>query len=180
MAGARWVRLLGMTVLLVMFYFLVPVDADPKGGLVLRTFLALVMFGALGAVVLSQVRLVIADTERHLDGLLLAIALVWVVFALTYYVLSRHQADQVADLETRLDSLYFTASTILTIGFGDVHAVGQTARALVLVQMAFDVVFVTAAAQVVSGRLRGRATARAGGARNATPAPRWDEPGAPR
>src|SRR4051812_33865349 len=150
-----------MMLLLVLFYFLVPVDANPVGGLALRTTAALVAFVALGAIVLAQVRLVIADPEHQLHGLLLAIALVWVLFSLAFYVMSRHQPDQIDGLGTRLDALYFTASTILTIGYGDVHAVGQTARALVLVQMAFDVVFVTAAAQVISGSLRRRTTARA-------------------
>jgi voltage-gated potassium channel len=179
-AGARWLRLLGMTILLVMFYFLVPISADPTGGLVLRSTAALVVFTALGAVVVGQVRLVMADTEHHLDGLLLAIALVWVTFSLTYYVMSLQQPDQVDGLDTRLDALYFTASTILTIGFGDVHAVGQAARALVLVQMGFDVVFVTAAAQVISNRLRGRTTARAGLTAERTKAQRWNRPRGPR
>ena len=180
MAAARWIRLLGMTTLLVMFYFLVPVDAHPSGGLALRGVGALVVFVALGAVVVGQVRIVLTDTERHLDGLLLAILLVWAVFSLAYYVMARHQPGQMADLSTRLDALYFTASTILTIGFGDVHAVGQAARVLVLVQMGFDVVFVTAAAQVISGRLRHRATARSGLAAGPTTAQRWDEQDEPR
>lgn len=159
-AGARWFRLLGMTALLVVFYFLVPVDSDPRGGLVLRTLLALILFAVLGAIVLVQVRQVIADSERHLDGLILAMVLVWVLFSLAFYITSRQEPTEVAGLHTRLDALYFTASTILTIGFGDIHAAGQTARALVLLQMAFDVVFVTAAAHLVSRRLRSRAVAR--------------------
>jgi preprotein translocase subunit YajC len=165
-----------MTTLLVLFYFLVPVDADARGGLLVRTIAAFLVFAALGAVVLAQVRLVLLDSEHHLDGLLLSIAMVWVLFSLVYYVMARQQPDQVAGLDTRLDSLYFTASTILTIGFGDVHAVGQAARTLVLVQMAFDVVFVTAAAQVVSGRVRGRTAARVGSLRSAQ---RPDEPPQP-
>jgi len=160
MSGARWFRLLAVTALLVVFYFLVPVSSDPRGGLALRTVLALAAFVALGAVVLVQVRHVVADSERHLDGLLLAMALVWVVFSLAFYIISRHEPAEIAGLHTRLDALYFTASTILTIGFGDIHAAGQTSRALVLVQMAFDVVFVTAAAHLVSRRLRSRAVAR--------------------
>ena len=179
-AGARWFRLLGMTALLVVFYFVVPVDSAPRGGLVLRTVLALALFAALAAIVVVQVRLVVGDSERHLDGLILAMALVWVLFALTFYVAARQAPAEVAGLHTRLDALYFTASTILTIGFGDIHAVGQTARALVLLQMAFDVVFVTAAAHVVSRRLRSRAVARhrqpgpprrRGAASSADPAP---------
>jgi hypothetical protein len=151
-----------MTTLLVVLYFVVPVDSDPRGGLVLRTVLALTVFVALGAIVVVQVRQVVVDSERHLDGLILAMALVWVLFSLAFYITARHEPAEVAGLHTRLDALYFTASTILTIGFGDIHAAGQAARALVLVQMAFDVVFVTAAAHLVSRRLQRRAAERRG------------------
>jgi voltage-gated potassium channel len=174
MTAARWLRVLGMTTLLVLLYAVVPVDTNPAGGLVLRTVLAVVVFAALGAAVIGQLRLVVSDPERHLDGLIFAIALVWILFSLAFYVISRHQPDQVDGLHTRVDALYFTASTILTIGYGDVHAVGQTARILVLLQMGFDVVFVTAAAQVVSGRVRRRAAARAGLTEQLD-----DDPGAP-
>jgi hypothetical protein len=151
---------LGVTALLVVFYFLVPVESNPTGGVALRAALALVTFVALGATMVVQVRDVVADPERHLDGLLLAMALVWVLFSLAFYITARHQPAQVVGLDTRLDALYFTASTILTVGFGDIHAAGQLARGLVLVQMAFDVVFITAAAQLVSRRIRSRAAAR--------------------
>jgi voltage-gated potassium channel len=60
------------------------------------------------------------------------------------------------DLHTRTDALYFTLSTLTTIGFGDVHAVGQVARVLVIVQMIFDVVFVAAVAATLRGHLSSR------------------------
>jgi voltage-gated potassium channel len=82
--------------------------------------------------------------------------LVVVVFAVGYYVLDLSAPGQMADLHTRTDALYFTLSTLTTIGFGDVHAVGQLARVLVIIQMVFDVVFVTAVVATLRGRVRTR------------------------
>jgi hypothetical protein len=49
---------------------------------------------------------------------------------------------QMAGLSTRTDALYFTLSTMTTIGYGDVHAEGQVARALVCGLIVFNVVVV--------------------------------------
>ncbi len=160
MRPARWVRLAAVTALFLAVYFVVPVSADPHGGPVLRAVVTVVLFLLLAASVVTQLRLSVADEAHHLDGLITAIIAVWVVFALTFYVLATRQHGQVAGLETRLDSLYFTASTMLTIGYGDVHATGQVARGLVLLQMLFDVVFVATAAGMISSRVRTAAVRR--------------------
>lgn len=157
MQAARWAHLVATTALVLALYFLAPVEADPVGGIVIRFVLASLVFAALAASVVIQVRLALADESRRLDGLVTAIVCVWVVFALSFYALADRQADQVAGLETKVDSLYFTASTMLTVGYGDVHATGQLARGLVLLQMLFDVVFVAAAAGTVSAHLRRQA-----------------------
>ena len=156
MDAARWVRLIGLVLLLLALYFAVPVETDPYGGPVLRTVLAALILAALAAAVIVQVRLSLADEDRHLDGLIAAIAAVWIVFALAFYLLAIHQHGQVDGLETKLDALYFTASTMLTIGYGDVHATGQLARGMVLIQMLFDVVFVAIAVATLNARLKSR------------------------
>ena len=59
------------------------------------------------------------------------------------------------------DALYFTMTTLLTIGYGDIHATGQFARALVLVQMVFNVVILATGASTIGHQLRNRAAAAA-------------------
>jgi NADH:ubiquinone oxidoreductase subunit 2 (subunit N) len=160
------VRLGALLTLLITLYFVVPVSENDRGDPVVRALASLLVLVALAATVLVQVRMSAGDPNRHVDGLVIVIVLVWLVFSLAFYLMAQRRPDQVADLHTRLDGLYFAASTMLTIGYGDVHATGQAARALVLVQMLFDVVFVGIAVTMLTTRIRNRAAeAREGQAR---------------
>jgi hypothetical protein len=162
MQAARWARLVGIAVLVLALYFAIPIEPDPRGGPVLRVVIAVLVFAGLAAAVLGQVRLSLADENRRLDGLVVAILCVWIVFSLAFYALAVHEEGQVDGLRTRVDSLYFTASTMLTVGFGDVHATGQLARVLVLLQLLFDVVFVATAASTLSAHVRRKVNERQG------------------
>jgi voltage-gated potassium channel len=76
---------------------------------------------------------------------------------------------QFADLHTRTDALYFNVSTLATVGFGDVHAQAELARAAVTVQIVFNLVFLGGAVSIISGFMRNRATTRARSARAPSP-----------
>ncbi|MGI5164279.1 potassium channel family protein [Spirillospora sp. CA-253888] len=99
------------------------------------------------------------QVRRALDGgrilaeqmalLLTVVALVVGFFAAVYFLL----AAQFSGIDTRLDALYFAMTTLATTGFGDVVAVGQAARAAVVVQMGFDLLIVTTALTVVGNAL---------------------------
>ncbi len=71
-------------------------------------------------------------------------------FAYVYAVLARALPGQFAGIDDRIDSLYFSVTTLATVGFGDVHAVGDGARVVVTVQMIFDLVYVGTAVRVLS------------------------------
>ncbi len=65
---------------------------------------------------------------------------------------------QFAQLHDKTDALYFNVSTLATVGFGDVHPVGQLARAAVTLQIVFNLVFLGAAVSMITGFFRtGRA-----------------------
>jgi hypothetical protein len=159
--GERWLGLLGLVTLMTSLYFGFPVERDPWGGLALRTVAAALLLAALAMGVVVQLRRSVSDAERRVNGLVGAIVAVLLVFALAFFALSVHQPEEIGGIRTRVDALYFSASTMMTIGYGDVHAVGQTARALVLVQMVFDAIFVAAAAGLLSARVRRVASERA-------------------
>jgi voltage-gated potassium channel len=160
MAAIRWVRLAAALALVLGAYAVVPTQDPFHTGSLARLATVLVLLLGSAWVMIRQLRLSAYDGERNIDGLMLAVVIMTVTFALTFYLLELRDPGQVAGLNTKVDSLYFTASTILTIGYGDVHAAGQAARVLVLVQMVFDVVFVATAATMLTTRIRRAASAR--------------------
>ncbi|WP_446225603.1 potassium channel family protein [Nocardia sp. IBHARD005] len=92
----------------------------------------------------------------QVDGLLLLVCIVGVVFALFYYRLQQLRPDQFVGLETRTDALYYTLVTLGTVGFGDVHAVGQVARIATMVQIVFDLVVLGTLLTIITTSVTGR------------------------
>ena len=151
----------------VVAYYAVPVDELPSSWDIAVVTLALV--AGLGLVVwvgVRQVRLLAhhqaGDPSVRLDGLALVVIVVVPLFALGFYAIERADGGQFADLETKTDALYFTVSTLATVGFGDVHATGQASRALVAVQIVFNLVVVAALASVLTSQLRARVAEQSG------------------
>jgi len=75
------------------------------------------------------------------------------LFAATYLSIAEY-ADQISGMSTPLDSVYFTMTTLMTIGFGDIAAQGQLARGVVLVQMIFTVLLLSASVRLLSSLTR--------------------------
>ena len=48
-----------------------------------------------------------------------------------------------------MDSVYFALTVLSTVGFGDVHAVGQTARVMVSAQIVFNLLVISLAVGAV-------------------------------
>ncbi|MFN8194428.1 MAG: ion channel [Nocardioidaceae bacterium] len=158
-----WLRALVPPAGLLVLYFAVPFDGEraPVGVLV-GILLTAVAVAALAVVVLREV----GRTERRLTAvhLVLALEAVLMTFSLAYYLVATSWPHQFVGLETRLDALYFSTTTMTTVGYGDVHAAGQVARGLVTAQLVFNLVFVAAFAGLLKDRLvadRGRADDRA-------------------
>ena len=129
------------------FYYAVPVGEAPSD--IGIAFSVLGVLGGVGVTVwlsLRQVRRLVAsdpsDESVRIEGLLFLVYVVVPLFALGYYGLEKADSSQLAELSTKTDALYFTVSTLATVGFGDVHAVGQLARVVVIIQIAFNLVFV--------------------------------------
>lgn len=75
------------------------------------------------------------------------------LFATTYLLISQHP-DQFVGMRTPLDAVYFTMTTLMTIGFGDVAAEGQWARGTVLIQMLFSVLVLSSAVRLFTSLVR--------------------------
>jgi len=139
-------------VLLVIVYYLVPIrEATSPLDQILRALLALLILVAMVAWITRQVlrQTSLNTAEVNQDRLLLLVAVGLMLFAIADLVVARTVPSAFVSLETKTDALYFALTTLTTVGFGDVHAEGQIARALVIVQMAFNVVVLTRAAQTL-------------------------------
>ena len=149
-------------------YYTVPVGDVPSEWDVLLAALGLIAgLGALVFVAVRQVRQMAeyeaGDPGVRLDVLVLLVLVVVPLFSLGYYAIEQGDPSQFADLATKTDALYFTLSTLATVGFGDVHATGQLGRALVSVQIVFDLVFVAVLVSLLTAQLRARAAERRAG-----------------
>lgn len=113
-------------------------------------------------IVLAVGRLLRAGEQARIRGLVLLLTVTVLFFSYADEAVAE-LPDQFVSLSTKTDALYFNISTLATVGFGDVHPVGQLARAAVTLQIVFNLVFLGAAVSVISGYFRTRATRLHGG-----------------
>jgi voltage-gated potassium channel len=149
--------LLGVIGMLIIFYT-VPVSTDESPGrAAFSILLTLSGVAALAWAILAQVRRQLRSRSEDIHTLLMLLPLTAVVFALGFYLMELHLPGQIPGITTRTDALYFTLSTLTTVGFGDITAQGQLARGVVILQLVFNAVFVGAAVSIVVGTIRNRA-----------------------
>jgi len=155
------VRLLLSIVGMLVVFYTVPVSADESTGrVVTATLLTLLGVAVLAWAIVEQVRRQLQSRSEDIHTLVMLLPLGAVLFALGFYVLAEHRPIQFDGLHTRTDALYFTLSTLTTVGFGDITAKGQLARVLVMFQLVFNAVFIGAAVSTIVATIRNRAPAR--------------------
>lgn len=146
-------------------YYAAPVGELPSTVSIVLSVLGLVAgLGVLVWMALRQVRRLVAsdpsDESVRIEGLLLIVYVAVPIFALGYFALEEAAGDQFAGLSTKTDALYFTVSTLATVGFGDVHATGQLARVLVTAQIVFNLVFIGTLVSLLTRVIHERGTVR--------------------
>jgi voltage-gated potassium channel len=148
----------GLVVLATVVYFVLPIPGPMReASWALLFSCGVVVLGLL--ILLAIRRLLRAGEGARIRALVLLLVLAVLFFSWCDDSVAVLRG-QFAGLHTKIDALYFTVSTLSTVGFGDVHAVGQLARAAVTVQIVFNLVFLGAAVGLVSGALRSRAARR--------------------
>jgi voltage-gated potassium channel len=153
--SVTWSRPVWTLVGLLLAYYTFPVEWA-GGSLaifllsILGTVGGVVLVGTMMAKELGSVRR--GDPGRGLRGLSMLLILLVMAASLTFFLLDQASPDAFVGLETRTDALYFTLTTMTTVGFGDVHAEGQLARALVCVLIVFNVVVVASLVRAYTTR----------------------------
>lgn len=156
-----WSRALAITVLLVTLFFVAPLGQnDDPMPLVVAALLSVLTVIGLAILVVRRIRRLLDEpTTVDLPTLVVLLAATIVAFATTYFMLQRSSPGEVAGLDTRLDSLYMTLVTVTTVGYGDVHPAGQTARAIACLQLVFNAFFLGALLRTVAFTLGSRSSA---------------------
>jgi voltage-gated potassium channel len=150
----RWVRRVVLTVLralasttaLVGIYYLLPLDRTSIWGAVAMLGTGLL---ALIGLIVFQVRSVIKATypaQRAVQALATSAPLFLLLFAGTYFVMG---SENFSEPMSRTDALYFTVTVFATVGFGDIVATSEAARALVTGQMVAGIVVIGIGARII-------------------------------
>ena len=140
---------LGSTAALVAIYYLLPLDRSSIG--VVIGILAVGLLALVGLVAL-QVRTIIRSPYpvlRAVGALATSVPLFLLLFAGTYFVMATISAGTFSQPMTRTDALYFTVTVFSTVGFGDITAVTEPARVLVIGQMIADIVILGLGARII-------------------------------
>jgi hypothetical protein len=138
-------------------YAVVPIRDAGAVSLVVRWVATAAMLVVLAVAIRWQAVRQLRDPRAPLGALIVGIVAGVLLFALVDFAVAVHRPGEFTGLETRVDGLYFAMSTLLTVGFGDVHAQGQVARAVLCIQMAFNITAITGSASLVARKLTLRA-----------------------
>jgi len=125
---------------IVVAYFLAPLDRSMSPGTILElVLLALIILAMMGWQIY---RITKSDypTLRAVEALAFIVPAYLVLFAAIYFLMNHNNQATFGTGQTKLDSLYFSGTVFSTVGFGDITAKTQAARAVVLSQMMLDLV----------------------------------------
>ncbi len=154
---AHWWRNGANLLAVLIFYFSAPVgDEHSPTSLAIGVILSLAAACSVGLLMIRQARQ--PSAALRAVHLLLALEVVLAAFSLSYYALAINTDGQMVGISTRLDALYFSTTTMTTVGYGDIHAAGQVARAVVTLHLAFNLIFVAVFVGLIKNRIQGPET----------------------
>lgn len=159
-AKRRWLlvrataRSLAIAVVMVALYYLLPLDkiGDLRSG----TLLAAGLVG-LALVIAWEVRTILNakyPAIQAVEAFAIITPAFLLLFSVTYYLLSRSNAFDFSEHLSRTSSLYFTITTISTVGYGDITPRTDPTRIVVMVQMISDILILGFGVKVVTGAVQ--------------------------
>ena len=91
---------------------------------------------------------------RAVEALAVSVSIILFAFAHAYLTMSHYDPAMFTEHLNRTGALYFTMTTAATIGYGDISAIDDTARIIVMIQMVVDVAVIGAVVRLVLSRAR--------------------------
>jgi len=138
--GVLWT--IATVTVIVVAYFIAPLDRGMSPATITElVLLALAIFAVFGWQI-WRITKSNYPTLRAVEALAFIVPAYVVLFAVIYYLMNHANPASFGTSVTRLDSLYFSATVFTTVGFGDITAKTQAARAIVLCQMVLDLVLI--------------------------------------
>ena len=147
-------RTLLSTTVLVVLYYVLPLDEPWNGDTAVRVLIGLLVFAG---ITVWQVRTIAGSRYpgvKAFEALGLIVPFYLLLFASTYFVMERASAASFTQPLTRTDALYFSVTVFSTVGFGDITAKSEAARVVLIVQMLGDLALLGAGARVLLGAVR--------------------------
>jgi preprotein translocase subunit YajC len=130
-------------------YYQLPLGAQWSRGTAAGFLVGLV---ALLALIVWQARAIATAAYprvRAIEALATTIAYFVFLFSAAYFIVASSQPAAFNETLTRTDSLYFTVTVFTSVGFGDIVAVTEGARVMVIVQMLGGLALLGAGARVL-------------------------------
>jgi voltage-gated potassium channel len=149
-------RVVLITVFCVAAYVLAPMGSRPNAAVDAELAVLLAIFAAVVAWEILAVTKSAYPRLRAAETVAVSVPLLILIFASAYFVTERIYPRSFSEPLTRFDAVYFSITVLATVGFGDITAVTQTARALVTVQMLADLLLIGLAAKVLFGAAQQR------------------------
>lgn len=148
-------RTLLAVVALLFVYFLLPLSSRDNVALGATAAVAgLVVFGAIFVRQMRQIRRAEFPVLRAVEAIAL-VATVFVVFmSSVHYALALYDPSSYSEAMSRLDAMYFTVTTLATVGFGDITPTSSVTRAVTMAQMVAGVALLGAGVRVLLGMAR--------------------------
>jgi len=141
----------------VVAFFLLPLDSE--FGELIAAMLVIAAAASLVPLSIRQAQTVLTSPDPLFDAtrcIVSALVFLVVAFSSAYFVLAANYDNQVKGLDTKLDAIYFTITSLATVGFGDITATGQTGRAIVSSQMVVNFAVLAVSLRVVTWALKER------------------------
>jgi voltage-gated potassium channel len=152
-------RCAGIVVVLFGAFFLLPLRGDRAW---FGVALGIVILGGTIPLAVVRLRRVLTSDRPGIEAAEALVSLVSMLitgFAAVFYFMNR-EGEHFNGLDTRVDAVYFTVTTLATVGYGDISATSQASRLIVTGQMLLNLLFVGVAVRVFITAARRRAGQR--------------------